>query len=530
MNALIFAGDDEVRGNSTITPYALAPINIATGAGNDTVYASGADDFVYGGDGDDLILAFPGSDPLFSRPGSSLYGGNGSDTVTGGRFDDFIIGDRGSDRLTGAQGNDTIVGGAGRDRVMAGKGNDLIIVSAGEIVAGEIIDGGEGNDTLSVFGSGTAPVDLSRAALSGIETLDLSGSLNLTRAQYAGLQRIEFNGFVTLSFADGGLIDLPALGQWYARNPLAVMTVQAGATDDIINGRDTIDVAPPAAGFVAYGAGDVIRAGAGNDAVNGGSGNDTLTGENGNDSLNGEAGADVLSGEAGEDVLDGGSGNDSAYGGIGNDVLTGGSGADVLDGGGEIDWASYADAETAVTASLLAPASNAGNAAGDVYVGIENLRGSDWNDRLTGNTAANMLEGLDGKDTLYGQNGNDSLSGGIGNDSLRGGNGADTLIGRTGADRFIFVTLTESAPAIPDLITDFSQIEGDRIDLLALIPGTFALSVGGGPLGGGVASVWIGAGAPGTTLVHVDTGNGGTDEMTVILNGSLALGAASFLL
>ena len=40
----------------------------------------------------------------------------------------------------------------------------------------------------------------------------------------------------------------------------------------------------------------------------------------------------------------------------------------------------------------------------------------------------------------------------------------------------------------------------------------------------------LSTGAPGTTLAHVDTGNGGADEMTVMLNGTLALGAASFVL
>ncbi len=42
-----------------------------------------------------------------------------------------------------------------------------------------------------------------------------------------------------------------------------------------------------------------------------------------------------------------------------------------------------------------------------------------------------------------------------------------------------------------------------------------AFATGGDPSGGGVGPV--GAGAPGTRFVHVDTGTGGADEMTILL-------------
>ena len=70
---------------------------------------------------------------------------------------------------------------------------------------------------------------------------------------------------------------------------------------------------------------------------------------------------------------------------------------------------------------------------------------------ITGNAAANRLSGQDGNDTLV------------------GGAGADTLTGGPGADSFDFDTLLDSpAGASPDVITDFSPAQGDRLDLAGL--------------------------------------------------------------
>ena len=64
------------------------------------------------------------------------------------------------------------------------------------------------------------------------------------------------------------------------------------------------------------------------------------------------------------------------------------------------------------------------------HVVIENARGGNGNDTLTGNAANNNLNG---------SNGNDVLGGGAGNDYLNGGTGNDRLIGGTGNDMFAFL-------------------------------------------------------------------------------------------
>ncbi len=126
-----------------------------------------------------------------------------------------------------------------------------------------------------------------------------------------------------------------------------------------------------------------------------------LIGIGGNDSLNGNAGDDALYGGTGNDTLTGEAGNDMLSGSAGNDTLTGGAGADYLIGDGGIDTASYA---TSTGGGHRPPRSrralNSGDAAGDVFVDIENLTGGSGNDLLVGDFNNNTLDGGAGNDTL----------------------------------------------------------------------------------------------------------------------------------
>lgn len=169
----------------------------------------------------------------------------------------------------------------------------------------------------------------------------------------------------------------------------------------------------------------------------------SVFGTNGTDlNLTGTADADDIFGWAqggnettdmGNDTLFGLAGNDHLFGGGGSDVLNGGAGADILEGGDADDVASYAGASAAVLASLLAPSTNTGDAAGDTYVSVNGLRGTDFADILIGDNNNNTIEGGSGADTIYGLEGNDFLYsnlriGGVGTgDTLVGGAGADVL-------------------------------------------------------------------------------------------------------
>jgi len=154
----------------------------------------------------------------------------------------------------------------------------------------------------------------------------------------------------------------------------------------------------------------------------------------------GGTGADSITGNQANNTLWGNAGNDTLVGGTGNDLLYGGLGADRLDGGTGTDTASYLEATARVTVDLLTPALNTGEAAGDTYVGIEQLVGTNFGDSLSGDNNANGIGGFAGDDILFGRGGNDNLVGGDGNDTLNGGAGADRLEGGNGIDTVSYAT------------------------------------------------------------------------------------------
>ncbi len=92
----------------------------------------------------------------------------------------------------------------------------------------------------------------------------------------------------------------------------------------------------------------------------------------------------------------------------------------------------------------------------------DNFVGTSTGETLTGNANANILAGLEGDDILSGGDGDDVLIGGAGNDDLTGGLGADT---------FVF---QETGAANLDEILDYSDAQGDTIDLTALLNGAYA--------------------------------------------------------
>ncbi len=136
-------------------------------------------------------------------------------------------------------------------------------------------------------------------------------------------------------------------------------------------------------------------------------------------------------------------------GGSQNDIIFGGDGADTIDGGLGLDRSDYSESTNGVTVNLLTNINSGGYAAGDVLSSIEKIVGSGYGDFLTGDGNAN------------------GIFGGSGNDTLIGGIGADNLFGDSGADMFIYQTINDSDNIAYDTIGDFSQSDGDKIDLTA---------------------------------------------------------------
>ena len=109
-------------------------------------------------------------------------------------------------------------------------------------------------------------------------------------------------------------------------------------------------------------------------------------------------------------ILNGTSGRDwiTAYGA--QDQIYPGAGADYIDGGSNAaDAVFYLSSPAAVSVSLLTNTGTGGDAEGDVFLNVERVFGSAYND---------VLEGNDGITYLYGDAGNDTLTDFAGDDSL----------------------------------------------------------------------------------------------------------------
>jgi Ca2+-binding RTX toxin-like protein len=210
--------------------------------------------------------------------------------------------------------------------------------------------------------------------------------------------------------------------------------------------------------------------------VHGGAGNDVIQGRGGRDFLFGGDGADQLFGGDDGDFLHGEGGDDTVSGGAGDDYLDANAGLDRFDGGAGIDTVDYFDSPWTLRADLSNPAHNAGDAEGDVYIGIENLFGGHFDDVLKGDNGPNLLVGregddlligLGGADRLRGEQGNDTIHGQGGNDYVEGGLGDDVLSGGAGGrDFFVTMLYGDDFPGDlswgHDVITDFE----DRVDVI----------------------------------------------------------------
>ncbi|MFZ2159186.1 MAG: calcium-binding protein [Bradyrhizobium sp.] len=211
-----------------------------------------------------------------------------------------------------------------------------------------------------------------------------------------------------------------------------------GGNDTIISGSvyggSYLDGGDGNDSLLAYEGNDTLVGGAGDDYLFAGNGSNVLDGGAGADMLVGGLDADIMFGGDGDDFLFGNGGGDILIGGDGNDWLSAGDGPAVLFGGDGFDTVSYGSSWAAVSVNLLDMRSNTGDAAGQVYIGIENFSLSNFDDTFIGSNLADIANGAFGNDTLYGNDGADILDGGAGNDWLDGGDGDDVLHGGTGAD------------------------------------------------------------------------------------------------
>ncbi|WP_395679158.1 beta strand repeat-containing protein [Inquilinus sp.] len=522
----------------------------AAGTADLTGAAIGGIDEIRGSAGNDVITLAGVAN------GQTVNGVAGNDIITGGTGIDVLNGGDGTDTVAGGGGNDVLYGGQGADSVSGGLGYDVFRFGSLIEISGlaETLNGGADDDRIDfATGNLSGAVNLSLATLIGIEELNLAGSGNT----------------VTLTAAQLGAF--------------SVITAGFGPDILVLSASGTADLTGAAIGGI-----DEIRGSAGNDTIN-------LTDVVNGQTVNGVAGNDTIIGGAGADVLNGGDGGDAMSGGLGNDVLYGGQGADivkgslgydvfrfgsltdisglaeVLDGGADDDRIDFATGNlsgavnlgTATLASVeelyLAGSGNTVtltaaqlgafttivsgfgpdilvlSAAGTVDLtgasisGIDEIRGSAGNDVIT-------LAGVGNGQTVNGRTGNDTITGGGAADVLDGGAGKDLLAGGGGADRFVLSVIGDSpATANRDVVSDFSRVEGDRIDLSRIdastaVIGDQAFAFIGTSAFTGVAGQLRYAQSGGITIVAGDVNGDKVSDFHVEISGTVALGAIDFVL
>jgi Ca2+-binding RTX toxin-like protein len=236
-------------------------------SGNDSLVGTNGNDTLDGVSGNDTLNGLLGDDTYIAQAGDVIQDSGGTDTLVttstwnifslpienvtlagsanigllANNLDNHVIGNSAANSIEGRGGSDTIEGGGGNDYFKMTTGG-------GTSFGFDVIDGGDGIDTVDYGGTALSDLDVDLVA-----------------------------GTVSGGDAGGG----------------------GGATITSIEK------------FISGNFNDRVSGSAENNQLLGNGGNDTLLGLAGHDSLNGGDGNDVLEGGSGFDTLVGGAGNDS---------------------------------------------------------------------------------------------------------------------------------------------------------------------------------------------------------------------------
>ncbi len=452
-------GDDLISGGD-------GDDSLEGGEGNDTLLGGAGNDTIFGDDGDDYLDGGSGNDNLFGGNGDDAYTVNDGDTITDTAGFDLVstpdsvdlnseafigiegvfltgaknsnasgtgdanrlIGNAGKNKLSGLGGVDTLEGGLG-DTLLGGDGNDLYYVNDSGV---KIIEqAGEGTaDIVFSSVSFTLPAKVEKLTLTrseGARTATGNDGDNQIIAQKHGTVKVDGKAGDDLILARSLYSTLSA-------------TIYGGVGRDTILGSNFDDVlygnvaqfSSPSDFFPDD---DSISGGDGNDTIYGGDGVDTLIGGDGNDEIHTQAREiTTLMGGLGDDVyvIDD---PDGIFNVLSIDESNGG-GVDTVRSIVDVDFRALRPNSSLVVSGavenieLIEAFFKVGKTL--VLKGATFGRGSINNNRITGNSLDNTLEGFAGQDTLIGGAGNDTLNGddvsGSARDELYGGKGNDTFI------------------------------------------------------------------------------------------------------
>ena len=401
--------------------------NAVGGAGNDTITGNAADNTVTGGGGTDTFVLdkIARADAVITviAGGVQVTTSLGTDTLLGVEFIQFSdelldlsaplpsTPTPGNDALGGTSGNDSVDLLAGNDSYFAGAGDDSIFGNTGN----DTIHGGDNNDTLD---GGTGLDELLGEAGDDTYLLNTSNPGDFVRfLDSSGVDVADFTGF-------GAAVSIDL------RNP--AMAVQTNDTTSVEN------AAPFRAIAELVGIENII----------------------------GTIHDDLIIGEGSSSGMDGGLGSDTLIGGFGDDVymISSSNPGDfdrLLDADGHNDLGDFSGFNAAVSIDLRIPSvsvftNDTDTAIGGTFraigelVGIENIKGTDFNDLIIGEGSASGLDGGLGSDTIIGGFGDDSYRLSVSDpgtvDRFLDGAGED-FVDFSGFDRAVFVDLTQPSTA-----------------------------------------------------------------------------------
>ncbi|MBD2681512.1 MULTISPECIES: calcium-binding protein [Nostoc] len=432
------AGDDNLNVNSSKGNNLLSG-----GDGNDYLFASGdyseyrgsisfgnpisGDNTLNGGAGKDILNANystgnnilngdAGDDYLnidYSTGNNLLSGGTGNDYLSVSGFSDggggtfFRYYGTGNNTLNGDAGNDTLNAGytTGNNTLNGGIGDDYLNVDNSE--GNNLLSGGDGNDSFYVTALDTAPSSLVT------QTVDGGKDNDLLSVDYSNATK----GITTTFNATTNIGTITAdTNRVSYKNIERLNLIGTAYNDNIVgsNGNDT------------------LSAGYGKDTIDGGKGDDLLSVDyssaskgitttfNATTNIGSiTAGTNQVSyknierldirGTAYDDNIVGSNGNDTLSAGYGKDTIDGGKGDDLL----SVDF-DYSSPSKGITTTFNATTNTGSITAGTNQVSYKNIERLD-------------IRGTDYDDNIVGNSGNDTLSAGYGKDTIDGGKGDDVL-------------------------------------------------------------------------------------------------------
>ncbi|WP_434052564.1 MAG: calcium-binding protein [Roseibium sp.] len=466
------------------------------GFGNDLMFGGKGDDKIYGGFGNDLAFGGTGNDKIFGGRGNdNLNGGDGEDTLRGGKGYDRLVGNKGNDRMFGGAGDDLLVwnNGDGSDLMNGGSGYDRVQVNFNtDLVNDDLQNKDVAEFSVTPQGIQFARVELNDQNVNGLFQLDIRKT-EVLETNFGGgddtaqivdnvLEEIKLDldggdGIDTLDLAraaEGVEVDL-SKGTVEDSKAVNFENVIGTEFDDKITGDDQDNVISGLGGV---------------DTIYGRGGNDILVANKGNDFVFGEDGDDLLvwNNGDGSDLMDGGADTDRVQVNFNTDLVNDdlqnkdvaefsvtpdgvqfarvelndqavnglfqldirntealetnfGGGDDVaqivdnvleeikldLDGGDGIDTLDLSRASEGVEVDL-----SKGTVEDSKAVKFENVIGTEFDDKITGDDQDNVISGLGGVDTIYGRGGNDILVANKGNDFVFGEDGDDLLVWNNG--------------------------------------------------------------------------------------------------